>query len=187
MGRARAIRTDLRALLAAAVTGCVLLAGCTRTPHPLTGQQAPDLQLDLLGGGTLNLADHRGKHIVLLDFWATWCGPCREYMPIIEKVAEEFRDQGVVLYAVNSQETPETVREYLKTFTIRSPIAMDTSVKASFAYQADFIPQTVVIDPEGRIQKVYAGIGRGIESELRSDLRRLIAGEDLAPPTAPNP
>ena len=108
-------------------------------------------------------------------------------MPIIEKVAEEFRDQGVVLYAVNSQETPATVREFLKNFTIRSPIAMDTSGTASFAYQADFIPQTVIIDPEGRIQKVYAGMGRGIESELRSDLRRLVAGKDLTPPTAPDP
>ncbi len=186
MGRVHAIRADRRLLLAAAVAGCVLLAGCTRGPHPLTGQQAPDIKLDLLGGGTLDLSEHRGKHIVLLDFWATWCGPCREYMPIIERVAEEFRDQGVVLYAVNSQEGPETVREFLKTFTIRSPIAMDISGMASFAYQADFIPQTVIIDTQGRIQKVYSGASRGIEAKLRSDLRRLIAGEDLAPPVDPN-
>ena len=185
MGRAGAIRAGRRVLLAAVAIGCVLLATSGPGPHPLTGQQAPDLQLDLLGRGKLDLSEHRGKHIVILDFWATWCGPCREYMPIIERVAGEFRDQGVVLYAVNSQEGPETVREFLKTFTIRSPIAMDVSGTASFAYQADFIPQTVIIDTQGRIQKIYSGVSRGIESELRSDLRRLIAGEDLAPPPEP--
>ena len=173
-------------LLGVAAIGCALLAGCSRAPHPLTGQQAPDLRLDLLGPEKLDLAEHRGKHIVLLDFWATWCGPCREYMPIVERVAGEFRDQGVVLYAVNSQESPETVRNFIKTFPILSPIAMDTTGAASFAYQVDFIPQTVLIDAQGRIQKVYVGTGRGIESELRSDLRRLIAGEDLAPPAAPS-
>ena len=62
---------------------------------------------------------------------------------------------------------------------------MDVSGTASFAYQANFIPQTVLIDTQGRIQKVYAGTSPGIESELRSDLRRLIAGEDLAPPPEP--
>ena len=108
-------------------------------------------------------------------------------MPIIENVAGEFKDKGVVLYTVNSQETPDTVRNFLKSFTIRSPIAMDISGAASFAYQANFIPQTVIIDTQGRIQKVYAGTSRNIESELRSDLRRLIAGEDLAPPAEPNP
>jgi len=62
---------------------------------------------------------------------------------------------------------------------------MDVSGTASFAYHADFIPQTVIIDTHGRIQKVYVGTSRGIESKLRSDLRRLLAGEDLAPPPEP--
>lgn len=175
-----------RAFIAAAgVFVLAAVAGCAFSPHPLTGQQAPDFSLELLGGGALDLAEQRGEHIVILDFWASWCGPCRRYMPIVERVAGEFKDQDVVLYAVNSGEDPNTIRNFLRTFTVQSPIALDMSSEVSRLYQADSIPQTVIIDKQGRVQKVYVGVGRNSESELRSDLRRLVSGEDLTPPAAP--
>lgn len=172
-------------IIAAGVIVVATVAGCSVSPHPLTAQQAPDFSLELLGGGRLDLAEHRGEHIVILDFWASWCGPCRRYMPIVERVAGEFKDRDVVLYAVNSGESAATIRNFLKTFTVQSPIALDVSNEVSRLYQANSIPQTVIIDKQGRIQKVYVGVGPNSESELRSDLRRLVSGEDLAPPAAP--
>ena len=175
------------------VFAIVLVIGATLTscaqpePHHLTGKSAPPTRLPLLDGGSFDLKDHRGKDIVLLDFWATWCGPCREYMPIIERVAESFKDEGVVLYAVNSAEPAETVRRYLEATPLHSTIALDPTGQASVMYDAASLPMTVLIDKDGRIQKVYIGVGRGIESELRKDIRWLLRGNSLAPENAPSP
>lgn len=167
-------------IIVAGVFVVATVAGCSSSPHPLTAQQAPGFSLELLGGGKLDLAEHRGEHIVILDFWASWCGPCRRYMPIVERVAGEFEDQDVVLYAVNSGESVATIQDFLKTFTVQSPIALDVSGEVGNLYHANSIPQTVIIDKQGRIQKVYVGVGPNSESQLRSDLRRLVSGEALA-------
>ena len=159
--------------IATAAIFCILFSSCTQTPHPLTGQRAPALQLDLLGGGTLDLLEHRGERIVVLDFWATWCGPCRAYMPLIEEVAAEFKDKGVVLYAVNSGESQSDIRNYLRTAAIHSPIAMDLSGAASIAYQADFIPQTVIIGKDGVIYRVYNDGSASAASRVRIDLKNI--------------
>lgn len=149
------------------------LAGCSRPPHPLEGQEAPEIALGLLGGGSFRLSEHRGEHIVLLDFWATWCGPCRTYMPVIEEVAAEFEDDDVILIAVNSGEDPPTVQRYVDAYPVRSAIALDMTGAASIAYQADFIPQTVLIDKDGIVRRVYTGGSPGTASRIRTDLRNL--------------
>ncbi len=168
-------------IIIAGVFAAVTIAKCSLSPHQLTGLEAPDFSLKLLGGGNLDLAEHRGEHIVILDFWASWCAPCRQYMPIVERVVDEFKDQDVVLYAVNSGEDVATIRDFLKTFTVKSPIALDISGEVGDLYHANSIPQTVIIDKQGHIQKVYVGVGPGSESELRSDLRRLVSAKPLAP------
>lgn len=165
----------------------VLLIGCSLEPppHELTGEKAPPVRLDLMGGGTLDLQSHRGKEYVLLDFWATWCGPCRVYMPIIESVAEDFSDRDVVLYAVNSAEHPNKIQQYLQNNTIASPIALDVTGAASIVYNAASLPQTVLIDKEGRIQKIYVGVDSQIGSVIRRDLEWLLRGESLLPDGTP--
>src|SRR5690349_4238380 len=82
--------------------------------HPLDGKPAPAFSLDLLKGGKATLADHKNKNVVILDFWATWCGPCVQAMPIVSEVAKSFADKGVVLYAVNEQEEADAVKAFLE-------------------------------------------------------------------------
>jgi peroxiredoxin len=155
-----------------------------RQPSPadaLIGQPAPNFELRLLDGGTIELAAKKDKEIVVLDFWATWCGPCRVAMPVIDRVTKEFEDQGVRLYAVNLEEEPEQIREYLKSVNLSIQVALDTDGSVAEAYKAFSIPQTVIVDKDGTVQVVHVGYSPNMEAELREQLTQLTEGESLAP------
>ena len=100
-------------------------------------------------------------------------------MPVIEEVADEFRDEGVVLYAVNSAERPNSVQRYVQETGFSGTVALDLDGAVSIAYQAEMLPMTVLIDTQGRVQKVYMGVAPGIETEIRRDLGQLLSGKDL--------
>lgn len=161
------------------VLGCLALAACGRSEHPMVGLTAPEVKLPLLDGGTFTLSEHRGKDIVILDFWATWCSPCRASMPVIARVAKDYASKGVVLYTINEAERDAEARAFLKSIAVTCNVAMDRQLEAGIAYEADFIPQTVIIDRSGRIQAIHVGSGFDLERALRRDLDKLVAGQDL--------
>ncbi len=152
-------------------------------PHPLLGKPAPPIDLKLLGGGKLDLASLKGKKIVILDFWATWCGPCVQAMPIIDQVAAKFKDQGVELYAVNLQEMPDDIKAFLEETKLEVPVALDTDGEVAGAYLAEAIPQTVIVGKDGTVQVVTIGLLPNLEASLTKNLESLIAGKDLAAET----
>ncbi len=153
-------------------------------PHVLLGKAAPAIELELLGGGRLNLASMKGEKIVILDFWATWCGPCVQAMPIIEKVAEKFKGKGVELYAVNLQEGEDEINAFLKDAKLGEiAIALDRNGKTAGDYLAEAIPQTVLIGKDGTVQVVKIGLSPTLEADLTKDLQALIDGKDLASET----
>ena len=73
--------------------------------RPLLDESVPMFTLDMVGGGRLDLGKHRNKDVVILDFWASWCGPCRIGLPILNKVAQDYKDKNVVFYAINLKES----------------------------------------------------------------------------------
>ena len=148
--------------------------------HPLLGKVAPAINLDVLGGGKLDLASLKNKNVVILDFWATWCGPCKRAMPIIEKVADEYKKKGVLLYAVNLEESAEDVQKLIDQSGITAMIALDTAGTAARDYQAQAIPQTVIVGKDGTVQVVHVGLLPDLENQLRKELDALLAGKDLA-------
>ncbi|PCJ56430.1 MAG: hypothetical protein COA73_12085 [Candidatus Hydrogenedentota bacterium] len=148
--------------------------------HSLLGKIAPAFTLDLLGGGTLDIASKIGKEIVILDFWATWCGPCRVAMPILSKVSNEFSDEGVRLYAVNLEEEGAEINKFLNKMNLEVTVAMDTDSSIASLYKVSGIPQTVIIGIDGTVQVVHVGVGPNLEKELRSELSALAKGETLA-------
>ena len=156
------------------VLAAVLLLGGPRATHPLVGQPAPDLNLELLDGGALDLAAHQGSEIVMLDFWATWCAPCRSSMPAVEEVAQEFADQGVVLYAVNQNESPAAIKRFLAAEGLDVTVALDPGWQAGRADNVEGIPQLVIIGKDGVIQSIHVGAGPGMRKELRRELDRLV-------------
>ena len=178
----RAPRRYAALLLAAVVFG----AGCAR-PMPdsaLVGYAAPNFQLENLAGNEVSLANHRGE-VVILDFWATWCGPCRQAMPTISDVARKYAGQGVVLYAVNLQEDPDTIRSFINESGLNVNVLLDTDGAVADAYGADAIPQTVLIDQDGTVQAIHVGLTSDLEEQLSSQIEALVSGERLAMVAAP--
>jgi thiol-disulfide isomerase/thioredoxin len=147
-------------------------------PSPLLGVQAPALDLDLLGGDRASLAAHEGQ-VVILDFWATWCGPCVRALPIITSVADRYKEKGVVLYAVNVQETPEQISAFLKQHKLDLSVPMDVAGEAAQRYRVRGIPQTVLIGRDGTVQAVHVGLLPNLEEQLSGEIETLLKGEKL--------
>jgi thiol-disulfide isomerase/thioredoxin/outer membrane lipoprotein-sorting protein len=144
-----------------------------RAARDLIGKEAPELSLQTLTGETVKLADLRGK-IVLLDFWATWCEPCRNQMPAIAKLHRETRDQGVVLLGVNDDETPEKASKWVKEQGYDWPSLYDGKQKdARSKYKVDGIPTLVLIDKQGIIAEYQLGSGETVDASVRSALKKL--------------
>jgi peroxiredoxin len=160
-----------------------LAGGQAEGPHPLVGQPAPPFKTVNLKEEPIDLASHAGKDIVMLDFWATWCGPCVQAMPEVVGVAKKFADRGVVFYAVNVAEDAETIGEFLKANELEVPVAMDPEGTITQQYKAEGIPQTVLIGKDGKVQVVHVGFSPNLADELSSQIEELLAGKDLAAAT----
>jgi thiol-disulfide isomerase/thioredoxin len=148
-------------------------SGSAGTESSLVGKPAPDFTLDLLDGKKFHLADHKGK-VVVLDFWATWCGPCLQAMPQVERATHEFADKGVELIAVNLQETPDKIKALLERQKLTPTVALDRDGVVAQRYQANAIPQTVVIDREGKITRLFIGSTPKLGDQLKEALQALM-------------
>lgn len=164
----------------------VELAGPPK-PHPLLGKPAPLFKLELLEGGEFDLAQHKDKNIVILDFWATWCGPCKKVMPILEEIAKEYKDKGVVVVAVDLREEPEKIRSFLEEQGLHPTVALDKDGKVGSLYEAKSIPQTVIIGTDGSVQAVHVGSTATTKEALKKELDELLEGKKLTPVIKPVP
>jgi peroxiredoxin len=130
----------------------------------LTGQEAADFTLRNLDGKPVSLKSLRGQ-VVVLDFWATWCGPCRIEMPRLENLHKELKGKGLVVLGINQRETAQRARSYVEKSGYTFPILLDEKGEASDLYQVQAIPTLVVVDPKGRIAAHFIGLRE--ESVLR--------------------
>jgi peroxiredoxin len=147
------------------------------TESPLVGKPAPDFELDIVGGKKFHLADSKGKEVVVLDFWATWCGPCLQAMPQVERAAGEFKDKGVRLVAVNLQETADQVTALLERQKLHVTVALDRDGSVANKYQAVAIPQTVIVNRDGTVARLFVGGGGRLEQTLKDALKAVVEGE----------
>ena len=150
-------------------------------PHATVGKPAPDVSWTLLDGTTQKLADLKGK-VVVLDFWATWCGPCVQGLPKISAVAKRYADQGVVFVACDMQEAKGGVEKFLARKKLEIACAI-VDQKFAKPFQVNGIPHTVMIGKDGVIQKVHIGFGPGQEKHFEADLREVLG----LPKDAPKP
>jgi peroxiredoxin len=120
------------------------------------GKLAPDFLLETLDGGELSLSDLRGQ-AVALNFWASWCAPCRKEIPQLVAASDQFAEQGLVVVGANLQESPDTIRRYAEDFGMDFPIALDRTGSVADEYRLLGIPTTYFIDRQGVIRSVFRG------------------------------
>ncbi|MDF1738282.1 MAG: TlpA disulfide reductase family protein [Verrucomicrobiales bacterium] len=144
----------------------VIPTGEEAPASPLIGTKAPAIELTMLDESRFSLKEQKGK-IVVLDFWATWCGPCIKAMPDVKKAISAFPAEAVTFCAINQAESPPIINGFLKNRKWEdTPVALDFTMKVSNAYQVKGIPHTVVIDPEGEIAWIHSGYSETLKEEL---------------------
>lgn len=149
--------------------------------HPLIGKPAPKFALEgYEQGDALKLDEVLGKQVVVLDFWAIFCPPCIEGLPLLQEVAQDFKNKEVVVRAVNLDDSRESIRKFLKEHQLKLPVLLDPKAKVAESYRVEGIPQTVLIGKDGRVHVVYEGLSADFKADLTRDINALLAGEDLA-------
>ena len=140
------------------------------------GDMAPNFKLKNLETGKYeSLKKYRGK-VVYLDFWASWCGPCRQSLPLLNELRSELKRKGFEVLAVNLDEDTEDAKTFLKQFPVVYPVLLDPKGKVPQKYELPGMPTSFLLDKQGRVQKIHVGFKpkdmKGIRSEVISYLRK---------------
>lgn len=134
---------------------------------------APDFTLKSRDGKNVRLADLRGQ-VVMLNFWASWCGPCRQEMPILDELAKRYGRAGFTLLGVNVEQDSSAGEKYLKETPVNFPILWDPTSEVSKLYHIDAMPSTVMIDRDGNMRYLHRGYKPGYENDYKKQIKELI-------------
>ena len=151
--------------------GSAASPGARITPAELS--LAPDLSLPQLNGEKLNLSDYRGK-VVLLDFWATWCDPCREEVPHFVELQNKYRDQGFQMIGVSMDDSPEPVRDFYQQFKMNYPVVMGNARTGELYGGVLGLPLAFLVGRDGRIYSKHTGAIdiSSLDHEIAAQLQR---------------
>jgi peroxiredoxin len=146
-----------------------------RIPSPREGFSAPGFTLERLDGKVVTLADMQGQ-VVVINLWASWCPPCREEMPTLERVYRELKGEGVELLAVNTsyQDSLAEATAFVKRYGLTFPILVDARGEVARRYQLRALPSTFFVNADGVIRKVIIG-GPMSEATIRTSIEELLA------------
>ena len=154
------------AICAAAVANVVAAAVLTSGP-------APDFTLHSVAGPNLRLQEQRGQ-VVMLNFWASWCGPCRQEMPQLDRLYEKYHAAGFQLLGVNVDEDVHNATGVSSKLGLHFPVLLDTEKRVSRLYDLNTMPSTVLIDRDGRVRYIHRGYRDGYERTYEEQIRELL-------------
>jgi thiol-disulfide isomerase/thioredoxin len=157
---------DLRALLLAALIAAPALAGAPSGP-------APAFQLASMSGKPVSLDQFKGQ-VVMINFWASWCGPCRQEMPILEKLYSKYEPMGFTMLGINVEPDSQLAVNWLKDTPVTFPILFDTKSEVSKLYKVSSMPSTVLIDRKGNLRWLHRGYKQGDENDYLDQIRALV-------------
>jgi peroxiredoxin len=158
-----------RLILGAALAACAPV-GATAA---ISSGSAPDFTLRKAHGGNLRLSEQRGR-VVMVNFWATWCGPCRQEMPQLNRLYEKYRNSGFVLLGVNVDEDANKAIGMADKLGVSFPVLLDADKKVSRLYDLSDMPSTLVIDRDGRVRYLHLGYRDGYEQTYDQQIRQLL-------------
>ena len=160
------MRNRLVAIAAALAIALPALAGSGDGP-------APPFSLASRSGADVSLAQYKGQ-VVMLNFWASWCGPCRQEMPLLESIYRKYNRMGFVLLGVNVEPDSQAANDWLKQTPVSFPILYDKDSRVSKLYDVAGMPSTVIIDRSGKLRVLHRGYKPGDENEYLDSIRTLI-------------
>ena len=134
---------------------------------------APDFTLKSNQGKNIRLQELRGE-VVMLNFWASWCGPCRQEMPLMNDIYQEYKDLGFTILAVNVDEDSADADRFLSAVPVDFPVLYDKQSKVSEMYQVDAMPTTVLIDRDGNKRFQHRGYKPGYEDDYAKQVKKLV-------------
>ena len=137
------------------------------------GQAAPEIQLKDLSGKPVALSSFKGK-VVVVDFWASWCGPCKQSMPFLEKLSKTYKDKGLIVLGVNIDNDAKSAKKFLDEVRVSFTIVSDADKKVAKAYAPPTMPSSYLVDREGKIRRVHAGFRAGDTKSLEGEIQKLL-------------
>lgn len=165
-------------VLALGVAGFLLTQTNTKNEPPANSlnslearEPAPNFTLALLDGKSFQFSDHKGKPI-LINFFASWCLPCREEMPVLEQIAREYQTKGVVFLGIAVDDTEEKMNDFIKRYKVTFPVGLDKTAEIQKSFGLYGIPTTYFIDKQGVINYFHSGVVT--EELLRHELDKLL-------------
>ncbi len=158
-----------RLLLGAALALGTIVSAVAAVPSGA----APDFTLRTADGRNLRLQEQRGQ-VVLVNFWATWCGPCKQEMPHLDKLYQKYKGSGFVLLGVNVDDDARQAVGTAARLGVSFPVLLDAEKKVSRLYDLNSMPLTVVIDRDGRVRHIHRGYREGYENTYDKQIRDLL-------------
>jgi peroxiredoxin len=158
-----------RALIALAILAAAGAAHAKAAPNA----QAPDFTLRQIDGPNLRLGEQRGQ-VVMVNFWATWCGPCRVELPHLARLSDKYRSSGFLLLGVNIDDDPTAAKALAAKLGLTFPVLLDSNKQVVGAYDLNAMPATVLIDRDGKVRHLHRGYKEGVEALYEQQLRALL-------------
>ena len=165
------MRNTVSRLTAAVVLAATLLS----VPVIAADATGPAAEFNLKSrdGAVVSLSGLKGQ-VVLINFWATWCGPCRKEMPLLEQIQKKYAPLGFTLVGINVEEDTRLMDTFLKDVPVSFPVLLDPANGVSKLYNVSAMPSTVIVDRKGNVRFIHQGYKPGDESKYQDMIRQLI-------------
>ena len=150
-----------------------IFAASSLASSTLEGQSAPDFVLKSSAGNNLRLSEYRGD-VVMINFWATWCGPCRQEMPLLDDLYSRYERVGFTLLGVNIDDDSRRAMKMIEELGVNFPVLFDDGKDVSKLYAVEAMPVTVLVDREGTVRHVHHGYKPGYEEKYLTEIRSLL-------------
>ncbi len=151
----------------------VFAATSLASSNSMIGKPAPDFALKSSTGQNLRLSEYRGE-VVMINFWATWCGPCRQEMPLLDDLYNRYERVGFKLLGVNIDDDSRRAMDMMAELGVNFPVLFDATKDVSKLYEVNAMPVTVILDREGNVRHVHQGYKPGYEEKYLNEVRALL-------------